>query len=299
MTGMIFNLQKFCVNDGPGIRTTVFFKGCPLKCIWCHNPESQSIRQELMYRENLCVNCLQCVKVCPQNCHSVLGEKHIFDFSCCISCGSCVNTGCNALSLSGRAVSVDDILSEVLKDKAFYENSGGGITLSGGEPLYQETFCLELMRRSKENGLHVCLETCGFASPETIKKTAEYVDIYLFDIKETNPWRHRQFTGVDNQLILENLKLLDGMGKEIILRCPIIPGCNDSTIHLSGIAQLANTLHNIIQIEVLPYHCYGEGKYTALGRGYLLDSLPAPEGKTVAEWIAEIQSKTNRKVVHR
>lgn len=253
MKGMLFNIQKFCTQDGPGIRTTVFFKGCPLHCLWCHNPESQSIQKE-----------------------EVPETEESF----------------------GYEMAAEKVIQEVLQDKAFYDNSGGGVTLSGGEPLFQAEFCLELLKKAKENDLHVCMETCGFASKEIILQTAEYVDLYLFDYKETNSEKHKTYTGVGNELILENLKELDKIGKKIILRCPIIPGYNDTVEHFAGIGKLGNELQNLIEIQIEPYHNFGVEKYKRLGRMYGLPNVSISGEETVNTWVREIQKDTNVKVIH-
>ena len=294
MTGSIFNIQKFCVNDGPGIRTTVFLKGCPLRCLWCHNPESQSPAPEILFYADKCRMCGKCAAVCPHSCHAFDGGVHTFDRTHCAKCFACTSIGCGALEQAGKEVTVDEVLAEVLKDRVFYENSGGGVTLSGGEPLVQLAFSLELLQAVKEAGLHTAMETCGLASHRDIRTIAAYTDLFLFDCKETDPDRHRQFTGVDNRLILENLALLDELKKEIILRCPIIPGCNDREEHFRGIASIANRFDSITHIELEPYHALGEGKYRSLG----LEPHPfhTPDEQEKAGWLAAVQSKTDKEV---
>lgn len=283
MKGTIFNIQKFCVNDGPGIRTTVFLKGCSLNCIWCHNPESQSSDSEIMFYTDKCSVCGRCSAVCPNRCHSFDGDVHSFERSRCIRCFACTETGCDALERVGREITSDEVVDEVLKDKIFYDNSGGGITLSGGEPLYQLEFSLELLRKAKENSLHTAVETCGFTSPNNLKQIAEYTDLFLFDYKETNPVMHKAFTGVGNEIIISNLKLLDSLRKQIILRCPIIPGHNDRQEHFKGICRIANDLENITCVEIEPYHSLGENKYSSLGRNAHKINLPDEEQK--ADWL--------------
>jgi pyruvate formate lyase activating enzyme len=190
----------------------------------------------------------------------------------CKGCGRCKNAGegfvCynDARRECGKTVTADEVLETVLRDKVFYESSGGGVTLSGGEPLYQADFALEILKKAKKNGIHTAIETCGFARRESILKVAEFTDLFLFDCKETDPNRHREFTGVDNSVILDNLRAIDALGKSIVLRCPIVPDCNNTAEHYIGIAKLANSLANVIGIEIEPYHSLGEGKYTALGR---------------------------------
>ncbi len=291
--GVIFNIQKFSINDGPGIRTTVFMKGCPLNCIWCHNPESKSIKTEIFYDAKKCAGCGLCTKSCPELCHAVEDGAHIYDRKACVACGKCAS-GClnGALEVVGKRVDVQYVIGEVLKDKSFYENSGGGMTLSGGEPMAQFEFSYELLKAAKENGLHTCMETCGFAKKEDFKKISPLVDIFLFDYKETDSEKHKEFTGVANELILNNLKMLDGLGCKIILRCPIIPGLNDTKEHFDGIAAVAESLENIMEVNIEPYHPLGSGKSDMLGKEYALKDLSFPVDSTVEEWIKLISSKT-------
>ncbi|MBE6694563.1 MAG: glycyl-radical enzyme activating protein [Ruminococcaceae bacterium] len=242
MNGKIFDIQKFCTSDGPGIRTTVFFKGCPLHCLWCHNPESQSSERQVMFYADKCRGCGRC--------------KDADDSFVCYN---------DARRVCGRTVTVDEVITEVLRDKVFYETSGGGVTLSGGEPLYQADFALEILKRARENGIHTAIETCGFAPKDRVGQIAEYTDLFLFDVKETDAQLHQSFTGVDNVIILENLRLIDSLGKDIILRCPIVPECNARAEHYRGIAELANSLASVKGIEIEPYHSLGEGKNVALG----------------------------------
>ena len=272
MNGTIFDIQKFCTSDGPGIRTTVFFKGCPLKCLWCHNPESQSTERQIMLYPDKCKGCGRCRNA---------GDDFV-----------CYN---DARRSCGRVVSADEVMEEVLRDKVFYETSGGGVTLSGGEPLYQADFALEILKKAKEAGIHTAIETCGFASKQTVEKIAEYTDLFLFDYKETNGELHRQFTGVDNAVILENLRLIDSLKRDIVLRCPIIPTCNDRQEHYNGIASVASSLANIKKIEIEPYHSLGEGKYSALGRE--ITTFRTPTDTEIADIIAAVQKNTAVKVL--
>ncbi len=293
LTGTLFNIQKFSINDGPGIRTTVFMKGCPLRCIWCHNPESKSAKPEIFFDSKKCVGCRECARVCPNNCHRFTETTHIYDRSSCIACGKCADVCMPAaLEVAGYEKTVQEVMEEVLKDKIFYDNSGGGITLSGGEPMAQFEFTYALLRAAKEAGLHTCMETCGFTKKENFEKIADFVDIFLYDYKETDPVRHEEYTGVSNVLILENLHFLDSIGAKTILRCPIIPTLNDREDHFTGIAATADSLRNILEIHIEPYHPLGSGKAEMLDKEYALHALSFPENETVAAWIETIASKT-------
>ncbi len=293
MTGTIFNIQKFSINDGPGIRTTVFMKGCPLRCLWCHNPESNSSKLEMFFNAEKCVGCRRCAGACKRGGH-IFGEaSHSYLRESCIMCGECAKECLtDALEVVGREASVDEVIADVMRDKIFYDNSGGGMTLSGGEPMAQFEFTYGLLKAAKEKGLHTCIETCGFAKSENYAKIVPLIDIFLFDYKETDPVRHKEYTGVDNRLILENLKMLDEMGAKIILRCPIIPTLNDREEHFKGIADMANSLKNVLEINIEPYHPLGSGKSETLGKEYALKELTFPEEATVTEWIAKVASMT-------
>jgi glycyl-radical enzyme activating protein family len=297
MNGFLFKLQKGCIQDGPGIRTTVFLNGCPLNCIWCHNPESISKKPQLAYREEQCTNCKKCVDSCPNGCHTVLDGLHVFHRQNCTACGTCCKDSCRALERIGKEISSDDLLKEVLKDRAFYDSSGGGVTLSGGEPTEQFDFTFDLLHKAKENGLHTCLETCGFCKTEKLIKLAKVVDLFLFDEKETDAKRHKAFTGVSNELILNNLFELDRLGAKIILRCPIVPTLNDRSDHFYEIAQLANRLSGIQEINIEPYHPMGKEKCKELGRIDALPDLTFPSESLLLKWCDEVQKNTSKPVI--
>ncbi len=259
MNGTIFNIQRFCMNDGPGIRTTVFLKGCPLACVWCHNPEGKAPQKQTLIYQEKCIGCGRCAGLAE--------DDDVF---------ACWN---GARELCGRTVSSDEVVAEVLRDEPFYRNSGGGLTLSGGEPLYQHAFALDILQKAKAAGIHTVVETSGFASASVMRAIAEYTDLFLYDWKETDPELHRCFAGQNNKPILDNLALLNEMDKDIVLRCPIIPGFNDREDHLRGICSVANCFPGIRCIEVEPYHSFGESKYRALG--LVSPAIPLlPDGRT-------------------
>ena len=288
----IFDIEKFAVHDGPGIRTTLFFKGCPLHCIWCHNPESQRREKEIFFSPEKCIGCGWCFGICPKHCH-IAGPPRRFDRTNCIRCGKCTEKCyAGALEQVGQDMTVGEVLEEVLKDKVFYENSGGGITLSGGEPMESFEFLRELLPGAKQAGLHICIETCGHAPWKRYEWLLPYIDLFLYDIKATDPEKHRNFTGVTNELILENLRKIDENGGKTILRCPLVPGVNDEEEHLHAVAALANTLKNVREINVEPYHPLGISKCARLGIASRLERSEFTDENTVRKWLSAIQSRT-------
>jgi pyruvate formate lyase activating enzyme len=297
-TGLITDIQRFSVDDGPGIRTTVFLKGCPLGCIWCHNPECIGPKVQLRYVESACVHCGACEKVCPAKVHHMTEEYHQVDFEKCIACGACAEAcAYDALSLSGRCVTVEEVIAEVMKDKRYYDTSGGGITVSGGEPLMQPDFTLALLKSAKDQKLHTCLETCGYAEEKALKEAAKLTDLFLYDYKATDPMLHQKLTGAGNQRILKNLDMLYHLGAYVILRCPIIPGCNMEAAHFDGIIALLTKYPNIPRAELMAYHKMGTLKYRQLGMPYTLSNLPDMSPEQKAETLAYFHSHTKRPVI--
>ena len=270
MTGNIFDIKHFAVHDGPGIRTTVFFKGCPLKCVWCHNPESISAKTQLGFIEHKCTSCGRCVSVCPTGAHTIRDGLHKFDRTKCTLCGSCV-TACpsKTLSLYGRQAEVKELVDELLEDADFFESSNGGVTLSGGECLMQADFCTELLKELKKNNIHTAVDTCGYVKRETLDKVIEYTDLFLYDIKAFDEDVHINCTGMPNGMILENLKYLDSLGKKIEIRYPYVPGYNSN--QAEKIAGFLKDFKNICEVKVLPYHNYAATKYKSLD---MKDTLP-------------------------
>ncbi len=297
LTGLVFDIKRFAIHDGPGIRTTVFLKGCPLHCAWCHNPESIRHNPEISFIPDKCLGCGYCVEVCPQKAHKIVDGKHLYDRALCRQCGLCTEKCyAQALEVAGKTMSVSEVIGEVMKDKPFYDTSGGGMTLSGGEPMSQFKFTKALLQAGKDNGLHNCLDTSGLAPYKQFGEILDLVDLFHYDYKETDPEIHKKFTGVDNKLILENLKKLDRAGKKSILRCPIIPGCNDRPDHLKAIADLANSLDNVLEINIQPYHPLGKDKHQRFGSDQSFGSDSFADAEQIEEWIKTVQANTKVEV---
>ena len=264
MLATIFDIQRNSFVDGPGIRTTVFFKGCNLRCKWCHNPESQSIQKQMMYYKDKCIGCGKCAEVCPNQLKK------------CDFCGKCeIYCPADARKVCGKEYSVDEIFREIAKDKMFYENSGGGATFSGGECMLQIDFLCEILRKCKENGVHTAVDTAGHVPWECFEKILPYTDMFLYDIKAYSKDLHKQGTGVSNKLILENLLRLSGKC-DIIVRIPVIGGFNGDKAELRQIAEFLKKI-KCIKKELLPYHSMGEHKYDALGMEHKNYSVPDME----------------------
>lgn len=254
MSGLIFDIQRFCAHDGPGIRTVVFMKGCPLRCGWCHNPEGRSGGPELAFYANKCIKCGRCIEVCPR------GDGD------CLVCGACAEVcPSEAKRIVGRMADVSEVVETVMRDERFYGTSGGGVTLCGGEPLFQPKFALSLLKRFKKAGLHTALETSGFAPCEVLSDVCRHADLVLYDLKVVDQAKHLKFCGVRNDLILANARLLSESGAEILFRTPIIPGINDSPEDMRMLNEFISSLPNAHPHELMPYHQLGAGKYEALG----------------------------------
>ena len=294
---ILFDIQRSSIHDGPGIRTTVFFKGCPLKCLWCHNPESNEHSQQLFFFYDKCTHCGICVQVCKNNVHQLISSKHTIDYNACDLCGKCVEE-CNstALKIIGTEMTVDEIMDIVVADIDFYKNSNGGITLSGGEPLMHFPFAMELLKRCKDIGINTCIETSGFISSEKFTQILPYVDTLLFDYKITGSEDHKKYTGVTNELILNNLDLAYQFGTPLILRCPIIMGINDTIEHFRGIRALDEKYPNLYGIELLPYHSIGNSKRTSLGIETTLPNLETTPPELAASWLGQLKKMKCEKV---
>ncbi|WP_419024568.1 glycyl-radical enzyme activating protein [Emergencia sp.] len=274
--GTIFNIQKMSIHDGPGIRTTVFFKGCPLNCLWCSNPESQKVEKEVACFQSRCVTCGYCAEVCPKGLIEAQPPFEITNREECDLCEICVKECCtNAKKVVGEDYTVDELLKEIMKDKSFYDSSGGGVTFSGGEPLMQSAFLKEILAACRENGVHTAIETTGMTDTDSLIETAALLDLIFYDVKHMDDETHRDITGVSNERIIANLAALAKAHDNIVVRIPVIPGINDSTENLRKTADYAASL-NIPSIELLPYHNLGEVKYGQLGREYALADTQKP-----------------------
>ena len=282
--GLVFDVKRYAIHDGPGIRTTVFLKGCPLACWWCHNPESQSPGVEMLFMENRCIACGACLEACGHGALSGGTLGLTADSSRCERCGACAAVCyAEARRMVGRETTVDEVMAEVERDAAFYEQSLGGVTFSGGEPLMQIDFLDGLLRASKARGFHTALDTCGYAPWEAIDRVRARVDLFLYDLKVIDDARHRELTGVSNELILSNLTELSRRGHAIVLRVAIIPGLNDNDDALREIAAFASHLPNLKEIDILPYNRLGADKYARLDRAYkLAETRELPDERMAA-----------------
>jgi len=295
-SGIVFNIQKFSIHDGPGIRTNVFLKGCPLRCIWCHNPEGLEAVPEIEFAGQKCIGCGGCA-VCANGCHRFTEEAgHIYIRDACIRCGRCVEL-CPAASLTmmGTRMTVEEVITQVMADKAFYDQSGGGMTLSGGEPLFQHAFALALLQEAKAHGLHTAVETSGFASADVFTSILPWTDLLLFDYKITGEEKHIRYTGVPQGPILANLERAEQAGVPVVLRCPLIPGINMEEEHYQAIAALADRLNTVSRVDLEPYHSLGTGKTERLGKaaGFVTEM---PDKDKIREICDHIQSMCRKEI---
>ncbi len=274
--GLIFNIQRFSLHDGPGIRTTIFFKGCPLSCLWCQNPEGLSSNQELFQCSAKCIGCKSCLGSCPEGAISFDGPEPVIDRSICKLCMTCAdNCPTGALEAIGREMTVKEVAAEVLKDMVIFEESGGGVTLSGGEPLLQIDFVVELLKAMKELNINTAVETSGYVSMEALKKVSSWTDLFLYDLKLLDPEKCKEYTGMSSKPVLDNFKCLAQNGSQLAVRMPLIPGINDHCDHLRLVADILKE-SGINELELIPYHNLGAHKYRGLNVDYQLQELEPP-----------------------
>lgn len=275
-TGLLTDVKRFAVHDGPGVRTTFFLKGCSLRCVWCHNPEGISAKPQLAFYAHRCVSCGECERVCPSGAHTESSGGHVYERQACRACGQCeaVCLG-EALKQYGRAVSVDEAVRLALEDRDYYADTGG-VTLSGGEPMRQAAFVEAALSALRRHGIHTAVDTCGCAPWEAYERILPLADMFLYDIKHIEPQRHRELTGQGNEAILRNLRALSEAGARVEVRIPLVPGCNDDIRTLEGIGTFLRTLR-LERVKVLPYHALARSKYRALG---LHDTMPQVESPT-------------------
>jgi pyruvate formate lyase activating enzyme len=291
-TGLVFDIKRYSINDGPGIRTTVFLKGCPLQCRWCHNPEGQSFTPEVMVRAARCLkDCSECLAVCPEDALSKSGAMLALDRVRCTACGECAEIcPTQAIEIVGHRLTPAELVQEIEKDRVFHEESDGGVTFSGGEPLSQPDFLDEVLDLCRKKEIHTAVDTCGLAVPEVLERIAAQTDLILFDLKTMDEQKHISFTGQSNRLILENLKKLAAMGQKTIVRIPIVPGINDDPENIRRTAGFLRTLEGISEISLLPYHKMGRDKSKGIEKTGLCPEYETPTEESLERIQADLES---------
>ena len=286
-SGVIFHIMRFSLHDGPGIRTAVFFKGCPLSCWWCHNPESQNSEPEVLYSAERCRLCGDCAATCPHGAIERTGERMTVNDNCRL-CATCVDAcGAEARSVAGRTMTVSEIVAEAERDLVFFDESGGGVTFTGGEPFAQPELLEALLHTCRARRIHTTIETCGAAARESMLRIAGLADLILYDLKILDAARHRMYTGAGNRNILENLEALVAAGRPVTVRIPIVPGVNDGAADVRAMCDYLSELR-VRRVDLLPYHAAGAEKYRRLGREYRMEQTEAPTGAAMAAIAAQM-----------
>ena len=284
MHGIIFDIKRYAIHDGPGIRTTVFFKGCPLTCPWCHNPEGIDPSPKVVYRKSKCIGCLECVDACPEKALSAGPDGVRTDEALCNLCGTGVNVcPAGARERVGKTETVASLMAVIRKDVPFFDTSGGGVTFSGGEPLMQAEFLLEVLKTCGKEDIHRALDTTGYTDPDILKKVARHTDLFLFDLKFIDPEKHRHYTGVSNEQILKNLETLVQNDSRVIIRIPLIPGINDDDDNINSTVTLLDHLPQIESVHILPYHGFQKSKYDTFAMNYKARDVNPPSLERVEE----------------
>lgn len=297
MEGFVFNIQRFSIHDGPGIRTTVFFKGCPLRCFWCHNPEGIRLQPEIQFFPERCIGCGACLDACRHGAHATEGESRVYRREQCVACGRCAETCyAGALVLTGRRMTDEEVVAEVLRDRAFYETSGGGVTLSGGEPLLQRDFAAAILARCRAEGLPTAIETAAHCRWQDLAVLLPVTDLVLMDLKLIDPARHREATGVSNERILANARRLVQAGKPVLFRVPVVPSVNDTPGDIAAIADFVRGLAEEVgasrpSLELLAFHRLAGSKYQSLGMAYRAGHLEPLSKEQMAELAAVIEAR--------
>lgn len=299
MRGLVFDIQHFSIYDGPGIRTTVFMKGCTLDCDWCHNPESISSKKEIQTYFFKCIGCGKCFEVCPEGAHSIIDGARDYNKDICIRCGTCTeNCYSGALVMTGKEMTVEQVVDEVLRDAAFYKTSGGGVTFSGGEPLLQDDFIASALERFRQAGIHTAVDTAGNVPYKAFGKVLPFTDLFLYDIKSIDETTHKKHTKAGNKIILSNLQRLGDTGKPIRIRVPIIPGVNAGVDSITRISDFLATVDNIEAVEPLAYHSLGAGKFESMGKTGEEKVFDVPEKSLMIE-IYNLFEKAGFKVIRK
>ena len=289
--GYITDIKRFAVHDGPGVRTTIFLKGCSLNCIWCHNPETISLKPELMLYFERCIGCGACFEVCPNEAHEATEEGRVFHRELCIACGLCADACYSgAIKMAGKSTTAATVLDLIRQDIPFYRTSGGGVTLSGGEPLMQPDFARAILQECKGDGIHTALDTCGNVRWNVIKSVLPYVDLILYDLKHISPSKHRVYTRASNELILKNLKRLADYGVAIEIRMLVIPTINDSHLYIERAAKFLASLNGVTTVRLLAYHSMAGSKYRRLDKPNTLPEVASPgdeQLRSIAGWMEQ------------